>query len=112
MIPACLAVFLIPQMHDPKKLHLVKMTNQAFQWYKIIPIGDQNAFKLFGIEIFIYDVFLYCFLFLMYYKTTDLSTIQKHVPTILNVSFILRVFQYILSHTDVSLLHSSILSNP
>ena len=38
-LPTRLAVLLIPRMHDPYKLYLVvKVTNQAFQLYKI-PIG-------------------------------------------------------------------------
>ena len=35
-LPTRLAVLLIPRMHDPYKLYLVvKVTNQAFQRYKI-----------------------------------------------------------------------------
>ena len=35
-LPKQLALLLIPQMHDPYKLYLVvKVTNQAFQLYKI-----------------------------------------------------------------------------
>src|SRR4029434_6885021 len=35
-LPTRLAVLLIPRMHDPSKLYLVvKVTNQAFQRYKI-----------------------------------------------------------------------------